>query len=75
MMNIGGIDTRPRREGTRWATLSLPGRCGTWKSDGSSLCLVSMGNCRSSVQEHVDRENPVVVWEHELMPDSRSRAV
>ncbi|MEN0134552.1 MAG: hydantoinase B/oxoprolinase family protein [Rhodococcus sp. (in: high G+C Gram-positive bacteria)] len=72
MMNIGGIDDRPGHEGTPWATFSLPGGGwgGTWKSDGVSLCLVSMGNCRSSVQEHVERENPVVVWEHELMIDS-----
>ncbi|MEV6362370.1 hydantoinase B/oxoprolinase family protein [Nocardia asteroides] len=72
MMNIGGIDTRTGREGTPWATFSLPGGGwgGTWRGDGLSLCLVSMGNCRSSVQEHVERENPVVVWEHELLPDS-----
>ncbi|MFT3660746.1 MAG: hydantoinase B/oxoprolinase family protein [Gordonia sp. (in: high G+C Gram-positive bacteria)] len=72
MMNIGGIDTRTGREGTPWATFSLPGGGwgGTWKSDGLSLCLVSMGNCRSSVQEHVERENPVVVWEHEMMTDT-----
>lgn len=72
MINIGGIDTRPGHEGTPWATFSLPGGGwgGTWASDGVSLCLLSMGNCRSSVQEHVERENPLVVWEHELMPDS-----
>ncbi|MCG3753931.1 hydantoinase B/oxoprolinase family protein [Amycolatopsis sp. Poz14] len=72
MINVGGVDTRPGREGTPWATFSLPGGGwgGTWKSDGLSLCLIPIGNCRSSVQEHVERENPVIVWEHELMPDS-----
>jgi N-methylhydantoinase B len=72
MINISGLDTRPGREGTPWATFSLPGGGwgGTWAGDGLSLCIVSIGNCRSSVQEHVERENPLVVWEHELMPDS-----
>lgn len=72
MMNMGGIDARPGHEGAPWATFSLPGGGwgGTWVGDGISLCLMSMGNCRSSVQEHVERENPLVVWEHELMPDS-----
>ncbi|GAA1333355.1 hydantoinase B/oxoprolinase family protein [Pseudonocardia xinjiangensis] len=72
MINISGIDTRTGREGTPWAAFSLPGGGwgGTWAGDGLSLCLVSMGNCRSSVQEHVERENPLIVWEHELMPDS-----
>ncbi len=72
MMNMGGIDARPGHEGAPWATFSLPGGGwgGTWKGDGLSLCLIAMGNCRSSVQEHVERENPLVVWEHELMPDS-----
>jgi N-methylhydantoinase B len=72
MLNIGGIDTRTGREGTPWASFSLPsgGWGGTWASDGLSLCIASMGNCRTAVNEHVERENPLVVWEHELMPDS-----
>jgi N-methylhydantoinase B len=72
MINMGGIDSRPGHEGAPWATFSLPGGGwgGTWAKDGLSLCLMSMGNCRSSVQEHVERENPLIVWEHELMPDS-----
>jgi N-methylhydantoinase B len=72
MINVGGVDTRAGREGAPWATFSLPGGGwgGTWAGDGLSLCIVSMGNCRSSVQEHVERENPLVVWSHELMPDS-----
>lgn len=72
LVNVGGIDTRPGREGVPWASFALPGGGwgGTWTSDGLSMCLISMGNCRSSVQEHVERETPLVVWEHGLMPDS-----
>ena len=70
---IGGIDTRAGHGGVPFGSFSVPGGGwgGTWKSDGVSACVVSIAsNCRSSVQEHVERESPLVVWEHELMPDS-----
>jgi N-methylhydantoinase B len=70
---IGGIDTRPGHEGHAWGTYAVPGGGwgGTWKSDGVSACIVSIAsNCRSSVQEHLERENPVVIWRQELMIDS-----
>jgi N-methylhydantoinase B len=70
---IGGIDTREGHEGQSWGTFAVPGGGwgGTWKSDGVSACIVSIAsNCRSSVQEHVERENPLVIWGQELMRDS-----
>lgn len=72
MLTIGGIDMRAGHEGTPWATFSLPGGGwgGTWKSDGLTFCILSVGNCRTSVQEHVERESPIVVWQHEIMVDS-----
>lgn len=72
MLTIGGVDMRPGNEGTPWATFSLPGGGwgGTWKTDGLTFCLLSVGNCRTSVQEHVERESPLAVWQHEIMPDS-----
>lgn len=71
-LSIGGIDTRPGREGNPWATFIVPGGGwgGTWCSDGLSFCLLSIGNCRTPVQEHTERESPLVVWQHEIMPDS-----
>ncbi len=70
---MGGIDTRAGHEGMPWSTFSLPGGGwgGTWKGDGVSSSIVSIGsNCRSSVHEHVERESPLVVWEHQFVPDS-----
>lgn len=70
---IGGIDSRPGHEGAPWGSFAVPGGGwgGTWMSDGVSACIVSIAsNCRSSVNEHVERESPLVIWEHELMPDS-----
>lgn len=72
LLTIGGVDQRSGHEGEPWATFSLPGGAwgGTWTSDGLSMCINSMGNCRSSVHEHAERENPIIVWQHEIMPDS-----
>jgi len=71
-MFIGGIDNRPGMEGQPWAAFGLPGGGwgGTWEGDGLSFCIHSLGNCRSTVCEHVERENPLVVWQHEMMTDS-----
>jgi N-methylhydantoinase B len=71
-MFIGGIDNRPGKEGQPWAAFGLPGGGwgGTWEGDGLSFCIHSTGNCRSSVCEHVERENPLLVWQHEMMTDS-----
>jgi N-methylhydantoinase B len=70
---IGGVDERPGHEGSPWGSFAVPGGGwgGTWTSDGVSACIVSIAaNCRSAVNEHVERESPLVIWEHELMPDS-----
>jgi len=72
MVTIGGIDGRPGCEGVPWASFSLAGGGwgGTWREDGLTFCILSVGNCRTSVQEHVERESPLVVWQHEIMQDS-----
>jgi N-methylhydantoinase B len=71
-LTLGGVDTRSGHEGNPWATFVVPGGGwgGTWCSDGLSFCLLSIGNCRTPVQEHTERESPLVVWQHEMMPDS-----
>ncbi|MCW2295417.1 hydantoinase B/oxoprolinase family protein [Rhodococcus erythropolis] len=72
LLTIGGIDSRSGHEDSPWATFSLPGGAwgGTWAGDGLTMCINAMGNCRSTVHEHAERENPIVVWQHEIMPDS-----
>ena len=72
MMTLGGIDTRPGHEGTPWATFALAGGGwgATWQQDGLTFCVPPLGNCRTSVQEHVELETPLMVAQHEIMPDS-----
>lgn len=73
MLAVSGIDTRPGREGTPWASFALPGGGwgGNWRADGLSCCVIAVGTGpRTSVMEHVEEEAPVRVWSHELMPDS-----
>lgn len=69
---LGGADTREGHGGALWSTFTLPGGGwgGTWCEDGLTYCLLSVGNCRTSVHEHSERETPLVVWQHEIMPDS-----
>jgi len=72
MLTLGGVDTRPGHVGNPWASFALAGGGwgATWKGDGLTLCTLAIGNCRTSVQEHVERESPLVVLQHEIMPDS-----
>lgn len=72
MMTLGGVDARPGREGTPWSTFSLAGGGwgGNWEADGLTFCIVPMGNCRTSVQEQLELEAPLIVAQHEIMPDS-----
>ncbi|TSD94111.1 hydantoinase B/oxoprolinase family protein [Skermania sp. ID1734] len=71
-IGFSGIDTRPGHEGTPWGAYGLAGGGwgGTWKEDGVSFCVVPIGNCRTSVQEHVEIESPLVVAEHEMVIDT-----
>ncbi len=72
MLTLGGVDDRPGHVGTPWASFALAGGGwgATWKGDGLTFCTLAIGNCRTSVQEHVERESPLVVMQHEIMPDS-----
>ena len=68
----GGVDSRPSHEGNPWGAVLLPGGGwgGTWKDDGVSFCPASIANCRTSVWEHVEEESPLIILQHEMMPDS-----
>jgi N-methylhydantoinase B len=72
VISAGGIDTRPGHEGTPWGAFALTGGGwgGTWKGDGVSFCVIPIGNCRTSVQEHVEIESPLVVVQHEMLVDT-----
>lgn len=72
VLSLGGVDTRPGHEGTPWGAFALTGGGwgGTWKDDGVSFCVVPIGNCRTSVQEHVEIESPLVVAQHEMLVDT-----
>jgi N-methylhydantoinase B len=72
VISLGGIDARPGHEGTPWGAFALTGGGwgGTWKGDGISFCVVPIGNCRTSVQEHVEIESPLVVVQHEMLIDT-----
>ncbi|GEL25231.1 hypothetical protein PSU4_41850 [Pseudonocardia sulfidoxydans NBRC 16205] len=72
MLTLGGVDDRPGHVGNPWASFALAGGGwgATWKGDGLTFCTLAIGNCRTSVQEHVERESPLVVVQHEIMPDS-----
>ncbi|OHV66555.1 hydantoinase B/oxoprolinase family protein [Pseudofrankia sp. BMG5.36] len=72
VVSMGGIDTRRGHEGDPWGGFALAGGGwgGTWKSDGVSFCVPPQGNCRTSVQEHSEIESPLIVTQHEMMPDS-----
>src|ERR1700728_248665 len=63
---FSGIDDRSGQS-TPYATFGLSGGGwgGNFASDGITFCLAPMGNCRTSVQEYVERENPVIVWQLE----------
>ncbi|RDI55992.1 hydantoinase B/oxoprolinase family protein [Nocardia mexicana] len=72
VVSLGGIDTRPGHEGTPWGAFALAGGGwgGTWKEDGVSFCVIPIGNCRTSVQEHLEIESPLVVVQHEMVIDT-----
>ena len=69
---LGGIDGRAGREGNPWGTYVIPGGGwgGTYKEDGVSFCVPPVGNCRTSVQEHIEIESPLVITQQEMMIDT-----
>lgn len=71
-IGFSGIDSRPGHEGTPWGAYGLAGGGwgGTWKEDGVSFCVTPIGNCRTSVQEHVEIESPLVVAQHKMLSDT-----
>ncbi|MCD2197653.1 hydantoinase B/oxoprolinase family protein [Actinomycetospora endophytica] len=71
-IGFSGIDTRTGHKGTPWGAYGLAGGGwgGTWKEDGVSFCVTPIGNCRTSVQEHVEIESPLVVAQHEMLIDT-----
>ena len=73
-LGLQGIDTRPGRGNAPYGSFVLPGGAwgGTAREDGLGFTVVpnSGAVCRSSVYEHVEREAPVVFWEHGYMIDS-----
>jgi len=72
VISLGGIDTRAGHEGLPWGAFALTGGGwgGTWKDDGISFCVTPIGNCRTSVQEHVEIESPLIVVQHEMVEDT-----
>jgi N-methylhydantoinase B len=73
-LGLQGIDTRPGRNNAPYGSFVLPGGAwgGTAREDGLGFTVVpnSGAVCRSSVYEHVEREAPVIFWEHGYMVDS-----
>lgn len=69
---MGGIDSRPGHEGAPWGTYVIPGGGwgGTFREDGLTFCVPPVGNCRTSVQEHVEIESPVIFTQQETMIDT-----
>ncbi|HVX19821.1 MAG TPA: hydantoinase B/oxoprolinase family protein [Acidimicrobiales bacterium] len=67
-----GVDDRPGREGNGWGIVCVPagGWGATWKNDAVTMTASSIGDIRSAVHEHTEAEAPMVVWQHEIMPDS-----
>ncbi|MDI2031773.1 hydantoinase B/oxoprolinase family protein [Saccharopolyspora sp. TS4A08] len=72
VISLGGVDTRPGHEGMPWGAFALTGGGwgGTWKEDGVSFCVTPIGNCRTSVQEHVEIESPLIIAQHEMVLDT-----
>ncbi|MEA2216245.1 MAG: N-methylhydantoinase [Solirubrobacteraceae bacterium] len=73
-LGLQGVDTRPGRNNAPFGSFVLPGGAwgGTARSDGLGFTTVPNAGavCRSSVYEHVERESPVIFWEHGYMIDS-----
>jgi N-methylhydantoinase B len=67
-----GIDTRPGRDNAGWGIVCVPagGWGATWKNDAVTMTASSIGDIRSAVHEHTEAEVPMVIWQHEIMPDS-----
>jgi N-methylhydantoinase B len=72
MLIVGGVDDRHGHEGMPWGAFAVPagGWGGTATTDGVTLCASSIGDIRTAVHEHVEKESPIIVWQHEIMPDS-----
>lgn len=71
-VGFSGIDSRAGHEGTPWGAYGLAGGGwgGTWKEDGVSFCVTPIGNCRTSVNEHVEIESPLVIVQQEMVIDT-----
>ena len=69
---LGGVDDRHGHEGNPWGTYVIPGGGwgGTYREDGVSFCVPPVGNCRTSVQEHIEIESPLVITQQEMMIDT-----
>jgi N-methylhydantoinase B len=73
-LGLQGLDARPGKGMAPFGTFVLPGIGwgGTSDSDGVSFSSPAMagGVVRQSVYEHVEREAPVVFWDHAYIIDS-----
>jgi N-methylhydantoinase B len=67
-----GIDDRPGKGDQGWGIVCVPagGWGATWMNDAVTMTASSIGDIRSAVHEHTEAEAPIVVWQHEIMPDS-----
>jgi N-methylhydantoinase B len=69
---FAGVDTRPGRENTAWAVFEVLG--GGWGGsnghDGRSYGSLMMGNILESVNEHLEAEMPLIIWDTEFVMDS-----
>jgi N-methylhydantoinase B len=67
-----GVDTRPGKGHAHWGMVCVPaaGWGGTWKNDAITMTAPVTGDIRSAVHEHTEAEAPIVVWQHEILPDS-----
>lgn len=73
-LGLQGLDARPGRNMAPFGTFVLPGIGWGGTSDGDGLAFSSPpmtgGVVRQSVYEHVEREAPVVFWDHSYIIDS-----
>lgn len=73
-LGLQGLDGRPGRNMAPFGTFVLPGVGWGACSDADGLAFASLplsgGVVRQSVYEHVEREAPVVFWDHAYIIDS-----
>jgi N-methylhydantoinase B len=73
-LGLQGLDRRPGRNMAPFGTFVLPGIGWGGTSDGDGIAFSSPpmtgGVVRQSVYEHVEREAPVVFWDHSYIVDS-----